>query len=149
MNNDTMKSTGLLILRLVFGFVMIMHGTQKAFEWTPAGTIVSFEQMGIPMAAAAAYFAMATELVGGFMIILGAGTRIAAAASVVSMSGALFFVHLAAGFSASKGGYEYVLTLAAVGSPRSHRRRQVLHRRADHRAPQVSFEPPPASTHDS
>lgn len=66
------------------------------------------------MAAAAAYFAMATELVGGTMIILGAGTRIAAAASVVSMSGALIFVHLAAGFSASKGGYEYVLTLAAI-----------------------------------
>ena len=32
------------------------------------------------------------------------------------MSGALFFVHLAAGFSASKGGYEYVLTLAAVAA---------------------------------
>lgn len=116
MNNDTMKSTGLLILRLVFGFVMIMRGTQKVFEWTPAGTTASFEQMGIPMAAAAAYFAMATELIGGIMIILGAGTRIAAAASVVSMSGALFFVHLAAGFSASKGGYEYVLTLAAVAA---------------------------------
>ena len=50
------------------------------------------------------------------MIILGAGTRIAAAASVISMSGALFFVHLPAGFSASKGGYEYVLTLAAVAA---------------------------------
>lgn len=86
MNNNTTKSTGLLILRLVFGFVMIMHGTQKAFEWTPAGTIASFEQMSIPMAAAAAYFAMVTELVGGIMIILGAGTRIAAAASVISMS---------------------------------------------------------------
>ena len=72
--------------------------------------------MGIPMAAAAAYFAMATELLGGIMIILGAGTRIAAAASVISMSGALFFVHLAAGFSASKDGYEYVLTLAAVAA---------------------------------
>ena len=114
MNNTTTKSTGLLILRLVFGFVMIMHGTQKAFEWTPAGTIASFEQMSIPMAAAAAYFAMVTELVGGIMIILGAGTRIAA--SVISMSGALFFVHLPAGFSASKGGYEYVLTLAAVAA---------------------------------
>ena len=108
MNNDTMKSAGLLILRLVFGFVMIMHGIQKAFEWTPAGTVASFEQMGIPMAAAAAYFAMATELLGGTMIILGAGIRIAAAASVVSMSGALIFVHLAAGFS--------VLTLAAIAA---------------------------------
>jgi len=88
-NNDTIKSAGLLILRLVFGFVMIMHGIQKAFEWTPAGTVASFEQMGIPMAAAA---------------------------SVVSMSGALIFVHLAAGFSASKGGYEYVLTLAAIAA---------------------------------
>ena len=116
MNNDTMKSAGLLILRLVFGFVMIMHGIQKAFEWTPAGTVASFEQMGIPMAAAAAYFAMATELLGGTMIILGAGTRIAAAASAVSMSGALIFVHLAAGFSASKGSYEYVLTLAAIAA---------------------------------
>ena len=116
MNNDTMKSAGLLILRLIFGFVMIMHGIQKVFEWTPAGTIASFEQMGIPMATAAAYFAMATELLGGTIIILGAGTRIAAVASVVSMSGALIFVHLAACFSASKGGYEYVLTLAAVAA---------------------------------
>lgn len=65
MNNDTMKSAGSLILRLIFGFVMIMHGIQKVFEWTPAGTIASFEQMGIPMATAAAYFAMATELLGG------------------------------------------------------------------------------------
>lgn len=109
-------SIGLLLLRLTLGAVMVMHGWQKFNEWTVPGVTASFDGMGVPMAAIAAPFATYVELIGGVLIILGALTRPVAALNLVSMLGAIIFVHGPAGFYASEGGYEFVLLLAAASA---------------------------------
>lgn len=111
MNNDNTKSLGLLVFRLVLGYTFLMHGTQKAFEYTPTGVSASFTQMGIPAPELSAYFTVGAELIGGIMLLLGVGTRIAGAALAIAMMGAFIFVHSSAGFYEQNGGYEYVLVL--------------------------------------
>lgn len=111
----TNTSVGLLIPRLALGTIMVMHGWQKFNEWTIAGVTESFTGMGVPMAGIAAPFATFVELIGGILIILGALTRIIAALNIVSMLGAIFFVHAGA-FFADQGGYEFVLLLAAASA---------------------------------
>ena len=55
------------------------------------------------------------QLIGGVLLVLGLGTRVVGAVFALVMLGALFTVHLPAGFFAADGGYELVLLLAAVG----------------------------------
>ena len=59
---------------------------------------------------------MVTELVGGALIILGAGTRIVGAIYTLVMLGAAAIVHLPAGFFVGDGGYEFVLVLAGISA---------------------------------
>jgi putative oxidoreductase len=61
-----------------------------------------------------AYFIMFLELVGCICLILGLFTRFFAAAFAIQMLIALLFVHLAKGYAAGGGGYEYVLLIGAV-----------------------------------
>ncbi|MDO5750062.1 MAG: DoxX family protein [Rothia sp. (in: high G+C Gram-positive bacteria)] len=112
-NSSTFTSFGLLLFRVVLGIVFINHGSQKFFEWTLAGTAASFEQMGVPAPAMSAAVVASVELFGGILLILGLATRIVAALQAGAMTGAMIMVHLPQGFSASNGGYEYVLVLAA------------------------------------
>ena len=61
-------SVGLLVLRLVLGFYMAAHGTQKRFGWFGghglAGTGGLFEQLGFRPERTFATVASATEVVG-------------------------------------------------------------------------------------
>lgn len=104
----------LLILRAVTGALMLAHGAQKVFEFTPAGTGASFEQMGVPLSSVAGPFIAYAELIGGALLILGLATRVVAAVFVADMLGALFIVHLPAGVFAADGGYELVALLGAA-----------------------------------
>jgi len=61
-----------------------------------------------------AYAAMFLETVGGICIIIGLFTRFFAAALAIEMGLALLFVHLAKGYAAGAGGYEYVLLIGIV-----------------------------------
>lgn len=65
---------------------MVMHGVQKA-QMGFAGTQAAFESMGVPGAAVAGPATMIIELVGGALIILGAGTRIVGAIYTLVMLG--------------------------------------------------------------
>lgn len=71
--------------------------------------------MGVPGAAVAGPATMVIELVGGALIILGAGTRIVGAIYTLVMLGAAAIVHLPAGFFVGDG-YEFVLVLAGIGA---------------------------------
>lgn len=104
----------LLILRAVTGALMLAHGAQKVFEFTPAGTGASFEQMGVPLGSVAGPVIAYAELIGGALLILGLATRVVAAVFVLDMVGALFIVHLPAGVFAADGGYELVAILGAA-----------------------------------
>ncbi|GAB3266890.1 DoxX family protein [Arthrobacter pigmenti] len=112
--NNTPGQLGLVLLRVVVGVVMAMHGWQKVSQFTIAGTTKSFAQMGVPAADVIAPVVAYLELFGGIALILGLLTRPVALLLAGVMAGALVLVHLPAGFFAAKGGYELVLILGAA-----------------------------------
>ncbi|MBW1639888.1 MULTISPECIES: DoxX family protein [Microbacterium] len=107
-------SIGLLILRVVVGAIFAVHGAQKVFEFTLPGTAQAFAGMGAPLPEFTGPAIALIELVGGILLILGVLTRPAAVLLAADMVGAIFLVHLPAGFWVSEGGYEFVAVLGAA-----------------------------------
>lgn len=108
---DTVKGKGavaILVLRLVAGLAFIQHGWPKfqhAFNWMgPEATVPGFLQ------ALAAF----SEFAGGFALIVGLLTQLAALGIACTMLFAIFKVHVAQGdpFVAKGPGHSY--ELAAV-----------------------------------
>ena len=114
MNQTSLTTTAVTILRVILGILFAAHGWQKFNEFTIAGTQASFAKMGVPAAEIAAPAVASLELAGGIALIVGILTRVVAALLAVDMLGALFLVHASAGIFASAGGYELVLLLAAA-----------------------------------
>lgn len=108
------RDLALLVARAAIGIVFFVHGWQKLFTQGIDGTAGFFEQMGIPAAGVAAWFAALVELVGGAALVLGLLVPVASALLIVNMIGAFAFVHAGAGFFVDQGGYEFVLALAAA-----------------------------------
>lgn len=105
-------SLGLLLLRLVLGAVFIAHGMQKVWINGIPATQEGFAGMGVPAPEVMAIIVAALEIGGGALLVLGLGTRIVGVLLAANMVVAMVLVHLAAGFFATDGGYEFVLTLA-------------------------------------
>lgn len=112
-----------LILRLVLGFVMFAHGTQKVLGWfggtTLLVTINMFTQkmhMPLPLA----ILVILAEFGGGLGLIAGFLTRIAAFGIMCDMIGAVALVHWKFGlfmnwFGKQAGeGIEYFLLVIAM-----------------------------------
>ena len=104
---------GIALLRIVVGVVFLAHGYQKVFVYGLAGTTDAFGKMGVPMPGVMGPFIALLELLGGLALIVGLLTRLAALGLALNMLGAIFVVHLAAGFFLPAG-YEYALTLFAA-----------------------------------
>lgn len=102
---------GIGILRIVTGFIFMMHGWQKISDFGLGGFTGFLTQLGIPMAGVFAFIVIALEFVGGLALVFGIGTRWVSLAFAVDMLVALFTVHLANGFFVSANGYELVLIL--------------------------------------
>ncbi len=109
-------SLGLLLLRLVLAVVFVAHGAQKLWINGIPATQQGFSGMGVPFPEITAIAVAVLEVAGGLLLALGLGTRIVAAILAVDMIVAMVLVHLAAGFFAAEGGYEFVLTLAVASS---------------------------------
>jgi putative oxidoreductase len=107
LSNQTNPALAALILRVTLGALFLAHFGLKFFVFTPAGTAEFFTSIGLP--GALAYLVMAVELLGGLALILGFQTRIAALVLIPVLLGAIFTVHLPAGFffSNENGGWEY------------------------------------------
>ncbi|UJW59604.1 DoxX family protein [Bacillus sp. A116_S68] len=101
---------GNLLLRVVLGLVFLGHGAAK-FQGGIENTVGWFDSISLP--GGLAYVVAIIELVGGIALILGLGTRIAAALMGLIMIGAIFTVNLAGGFL---NGYAFDLVLLVVAA---------------------------------
>lgn len=113
-----MLASGLLLVRLVVGLLLVGHGAQKLFGWFggygPKGTGGWMESVGIKPGVFMAVSAGLMELLGGALFALGLVTPLAAFFITVTMLGAIFKVHGRNGIWATADGYEYPLVLIAV-----------------------------------
>lgn len=83
---STLRDLGLLAARIVLGTIFIAHGWQKLTAWTIAGTTEAFAGMGVPMPQISAPFVAGLELIGGALLILGAGSLALAAVGAGRLS---------------------------------------------------------------
>ncbi|MEW1825940.1 DoxX family membrane protein [Streptomyces sp. NPDC088196] len=105
----------LLLVRLVVGLIMIMHGLN---HWRGGGRIEGtarwFTGLGLKQGVLQAWMSVLTEVAAGVLLILGLLTPLACAAVISVMLVAGLLAHRPNGFFVFKDGYEYVLTLAVV-----------------------------------
>ena len=109
---------GLLIARLVFGFVMAAHGSQKLFGWFGgyglSGTGGFFEGLGFRPGYWFAAAAGAAELTGGLLFALGFLNPVGAALMLSVMIVAAVSVHWQNGLFAAANGIEVPLLYGTV-----------------------------------
>lgn len=114
MNDNQQVNYGIALLRISLGVMLIAHSVVlKYFVFTLPGTAQFFASIGLP--GFLAYVVFAVEAIGGLALVLGIGTRYAAAAVVPVLVGALW-AHSGNGwvFSGPNGGWEYPLYLTVL-----------------------------------
>ncbi|WP_068502829.1 DoxX family protein [Paenibacillus kribbensis] len=113
-----MLASGLLLVRLVVGLLLVGHGAQKLFGWFggygPKGTGGWMESIGIKPGVFMAVAAGLMELLGGALFAVGLLTPLAALLITATMLGAIVKVHGPNGIWATANGYEYPLVLIAI-----------------------------------
>ena len=102
------------LLRVVLGIMFLMHVSGKFKIGAGAVAANIMAKNGLEPALVFAYVTIALETIGGICLVIGLFTRFFAAALAIEMGIALLTVHLAKGYAAGGGGYEYVL-LIGVG----------------------------------
>jgi putative oxidoreductase len=84
---------GLLVLRVGFGALLVVHGTQKLFGWFNgygwSATTKAFQAMGYHPGKFFGTLAGLSELTGGLLLVLGLVTPLAAAIALGTMINAL------------------------------------------------------------
>jgi putative oxidoreductase len=104
---------GLTLIRVIVGIVFLAHGSQKLFAYGIGGVAAGMGQLGLPLPLVSATLVTATEFLGGLALILGLGTRLAAAPIAFAMLIAVTVAHGAGGFFLPTG-FEYALTLLVL-----------------------------------
>jgi putative oxidoreductase len=111
----SLQSLVLPLLRAGIGVILIPHGCQKIFGMFGGMGITAngafFEKVGYAPGMFWGTLVGCTELVAGFLLIIGLFTRLAALAVVIFMILAVHFTSTHFGFFWTKGGMEYSLLL--------------------------------------
>ncbi|MDQ7917849.1 DoxX family protein [Mesonia sp. MT50] len=120
-SSDTSENTlaiALLILRVVIGAMMLMHGLGKLSMLLGNDPISFPDPLGIGLTASLA-LAVFAEVFCSIFLILGIATRISALSLIVTMLIAAFLVHGNNGFAAQELAFLYLLiylVIAIVGA---------------------------------
>jgi putative oxidoreductase len=111
--------TGLLVLRIVVGVVVMAHGLMK-LGWVGQGGSISgtgkwFESIGLRPGILWATVATTAEAGGGLLMALGLGGPIGPGLVAADLLVVAVVAHLPKGFWAQNGGWEFPLPLSAAG----------------------------------
>ncbi|MEC0110672.1 DoxX family protein [Paenibacillus taichungensis] len=110
-----MLDAGLLIIRLVIGFIMMGHACKKLFGWFGgegiSGTAEFFGAIGLRPARVMAVCGGLIELIGGFLFGAGLWTVFAVILLIIPMVVAIAKVHAGKGLWNLNGGFEYNLVM--------------------------------------
>src|SRR5258706_3815784 len=111
-------SIGLLVVRVVIGFIMAAHGAQKLLGWWGGyglrGTGQFFEQLGFQPGPAFAAAASVSEIVSGLLVAFGFLGPIGPALMISVMIVAAMTVHWEHGLFAANNGIELPLLYGAA-----------------------------------
>ena len=111
--------TGLLILRLIIGLLLVAHGSQKLFGWFGGyglqGTGGYLAGLGYRPGVLFALLAGVSEVAGGLSLALGLGVPVGAALLIATM------INVASGhkldrFWNHEGGWDFPLVLGAIAA---------------------------------
>jgi putative oxidoreductase len=107
--------TSLLMVRVVVGLTMVIHGLNHAFgDGKIAGTAGWFESLGLRPGRVHAWMSVVTEVGCGLAFAAGFLTAPAAGGLLGTMVVAGVIEHRTHGFFVFKNGYEYVLMIAVI-----------------------------------
>ena len=113
-------NVAILLLRVVVGLTMAVHGTQKLFGWFGGSGLArlrqGFERQGFKPAWLWVGMVILGEVGGGLSLAFGLLTPLGAAGIFGAMFMATFKVHWKNGFWNSKRGYEFPLSLLAIAA---------------------------------
>ncbi|MDF2823723.1 MAG: DoxX family protein [Mycobacterium sp.] len=119
-NRRGTQDLGLMILRIAFGALLIVHGLQKVFGWWGGpglgGFRESLESLGYQQAEILTYVAAGGQIAAGVLLVLGLFTPVAAAGALAYLINALLAAVSEQGGLAFflPGGQEFVITLIVV-----------------------------------
>ncbi|MCW2905425.1 MAG: DoxX family protein [Actinomycetia bacterium] len=109
------SDVGLLLIRLVLGGTLIMHGWN---HWRGGGKIAGtarwFDGLGLRPGIAHAWASVVTELGAGTLLVVGLLTPLGCAGAIGPMAVAGLVAHRRNGFFVFRDGYEYVLMISVV-----------------------------------
>lgn len=108
---DRLQPLALLLLRLVLGAILAVHGFRKLYGAGLAHHIQIVSNLGFP--AWMAYLSVLAEFAGGILVMAGLLTRMAALAILIDLAVAVVKVHWKNGLT-GPAGYEFPLALAAA-----------------------------------
>lgn len=101
MANDSLADVGRLVLRVVLGSLILLHGIAK-LQTGVAGISGSLVNAGVP--AGVAYLVYVGEVIAPILLIIGLWTRPAALIIVVNMVAAVLLSHSGQIFSLGRSG---------------------------------------------
>jgi putative oxidoreductase len=108
---------GLLMIRLVLGGTLIMHGWN---HWRGGGKIAGtarwFDGLGLRPGIMHAWASVVTELGAGALLAVGLLTPLGCAGAIGPMAVAGIVAHRRNGFFVFRDGYEYVLMISVVAA---------------------------------